>query len=63
LYFRRFDSLEKVMDDKMKMLFDVANTIALTNARRQSNISNQLNEVMDSKTCFVIDKLVFPKDK
>jgi hypothetical protein len=61
--FRRFDSLERVIDDKMKMLFDVANNIAVTNNQRQNNNLTQSNELLDSKNCFVIDKLVFPKDK
>ena len=58
--FRRFDSLEKVMNDKMKMLYDVANKIVSTNLQQKSIHSNQSNEIMDNNNCYVIDKLVFP---
>jgi hypothetical protein len=51
------------MDDKMKMLFNVANHIALTNIHRENNNSNQSNEITDSKSCFVLDKLIFSPDK
>ncbi len=48
----------------MKMLFQTANNIALANTHRQSTSSNQLNEIVDTKSCFVIDKLVISnKDK
>lgn len=47
----------------MKMLFDVANHISLTNIQRQNNNSNQSNELVDNKNCSVIDKLVLIKEK
>ena len=40
LFFRRLDCLEQTMDDKMKLLSNVANNIALTQAHRQNNDSN-----------------------
>jgi hypothetical protein len=51
------------MDDKMKMLFDFANSVALVNNDRQCINLSQSNELMDNKTCFVIDKLIFTKEK
>jgi len=45
------------------MLFDVANSIALTNSHQQSNSPNQSNELTESKNYFVIDKLLCPKEK
>ncbi|CAF1603901.1 unnamed protein product [Rotaria sp. Silwood1] len=59
----RLDSLEHVMDDRMKMLLRVANDIALANIHRPSNDFNQSNDITDDKKYFVIDKLLFSKDK
>ena len=60
---RRFDSLERMMDDKMKMLFDFANNVALVNNDRQCINLSPSNELTDNKTCFAIDKLIFTKEK
>ncbi|CAF4681270.1 unnamed protein product, partial [Rotaria socialis] len=53
----RLDSLEKVMDDKMKMLLHAAQDIASTNTHRKNNDSHchRPSEIL-------IDKLLFPKD-
>ncbi|CAF1929855.1 unnamed protein product [Rotaria magnacalcarata] len=53
----RLDSLEKVMDDKMKLLLHAAQDIVSTNTHRKSNDSHshQSNEIL-------IDKLLFSKD-
>jgi hypothetical protein len=48
----------------MKMLFDFANNVALVNNnKRQCMNVSQSNELIDNKTCFVIDKLIFTKEK
>ncbi|CAF3632096.1 unnamed protein product [Rotaria sordida] len=59
----RLDTLEHIVDDRMKMLIHVANNIVLTNTHQSNSDSNQSNEITDDKKCFVIDKLLFTKDK
>ncbi|CAF4652739.1 unnamed protein product [Rotaria sp. Silwood2] len=57
----RFDCLERIMDDKMKLLLDFANNVSVTNNNHQSSNLNQTNDTIDNKKIFVIDKLVFTK--
>lgn len=40
ILFRRFDSLERMMDEKMKMLFDFANSVGVSREKRSSTISS-----------------------
>ncbi|CAF4604738.1 unnamed protein product [Rotaria sp. Silwood1] len=49
---RRFDCLERTMDDKMKLLFDFANNISITNNNHQFNNLNQTNDTKDNKYLF-----------
>ncbi|CAF3870877.1 unnamed protein product [Adineta steineri] len=58
----RVDNFERVIENQMKVLFDVANNIVAANIHRQNNF-NQSNETMDTKNCLVINNLLFSKDK
>ncbi|CAF3402574.1 unnamed protein product [Rotaria sp. Silwood1] len=49
---RRFDCLERTIDDKMKLLFDFANNISITNNNHQSSNLNQTNDTKDNKNRF-----------
>ncbi|CAF3836613.1 unnamed protein product, partial [Rotaria sp. Silwood1] len=48
----RFDCLERTIDDKMKLLFDFANNISITNNNHQSSNLNQTNDTKDNKNRF-----------
>ncbi|CAF4034141.1 unnamed protein product, partial [Adineta steineri] len=58
----RVDNFERVIENQMKVLFDVANNIVAANIHRQNNF-NQSNETMDTQNCLVINNLLFSKDK
>lgn len=57
------DNLERVMDDKMKLLLNTANEIVQSVAHRPNPISHHSDENDEDKNCFAIDKLLFSKDK
>jgi len=59
--FRRFDSLERIIDDKMKMLFDFANNLSVTNLVRSPTYPIATTDASDNRTAFHIDKFIFSK--
>ncbi|UJR08632.1 hypothetical protein I4U23_012891 [Adineta vaga] len=60
---KRVDNFEQILHDKMKMLFDAANNLALANLYPQTNNRNQSIGIIDTKNCLLIDSLQLPKDE
>lgn len=61
LFFRRFDHLERMMDDKLKMLFDFANNLSSINTSRSTMAPVSASDDSDNKTTFVFDRATFTK--
>ena len=47
----------------MKILYGFVNSISVTSNHRQSTNQTQSHDTTDHKHSFVLDKLVFPRDK
>lgn len=60
--FSRFDSLERLMDDKMKLLFDVANNIQGMKSSTQFSNPNQTNTT-DNKHSYLFERVTFKTEK
>ena len=54
--FRRLDNLERIIDDKMKLLFDFTKRITVThNHGHQSKSPSTPNDTMEGKNDVVVD--------